>query len=55
MHFLIDFENVRNTGIRGTEYLLSDDYVIVFYSADASKIEQRHLTNINNSGCGFEA
>lgn len=40
--------------MRGTEYLLPDDYIIVFYSADASKMEQRHLTNINSSGCGFE-
>ena len=40
--------------MRGTEYLLPDDCVIVFYSADASKMEQRHLTNISNSGCGFE-
>lgn len=41
--------------MRGTEYLLPDDYVIVFYSVDASKMERRHPTNISNSGCGFEA
>ena len=25
MHFLVDYENVRNLGMRGTEFLLSSD------------------------------
>lgn len=54
MYFLIDFENVRNSGMQGTEHLLPDDFVMVFYSVYAPKMEQRHLTNISNSGCGFE-
>lgn len=54
MYFLIDYENVRNLGMRGTEYLLPTDHVIVFYSADAGSMEQRHLADIQNSGCDFE-
>lgn len=54
MYFLIDYENVKNAGMQGTEYLLPADHVIVFYSSDAPTMEQRHLMNIQNSGCGFE-
>lgn len=54
MYFLVDYENVRNSGMRGSEYLLPTDYVIVFYSINAPLMEMRHLDNIKNSGCGFE-
>lgn len=54
MYFLIDFENAKNAGMRGTEYLLPTDFVFVFYSSAACTMEQRHLMNIQNSGCGFE-
>lgn len=54
MYFLIDFENVKSTGMRGTEYLLPTDFVLVFYSENTPLMEQRHLQNIQNSGCGFE-
>lgn len=54
MYFLIDYENVRNAGMRGSEYLLPADHVIVFYSSNAPLMEMRHLDNIQNSGCGFE-
>lgn len=54
VYFLIDYENVRNLGMRGTEYLLSSDYVIVFYSESSPNMELRHLNDIQNSGCGFE-
>lgn len=54
MYFLIDFENVRNLGMRGTEHLLPTDHVIVFYSADVPSMEQRYLDEIQRSGCGFE-
>ena len=54
MYFLIDFENVKNAGMFGTEHLLPDDHVIVFYSETSPAMEQRHLWNIQNSGCGFE-
>jgi len=55
MYFLIDFENVKNAGMRGTEYLLPSDHILIFYSVNAPNIEQRHLMNIQNSSCGFEA
>lgn len=55
MYFLIDYENVRNLGMRGTEFLLPTDCVIIFYSDAAPVIEQRHLDNIQQSGCGFES
>jgi hypothetical protein len=54
MYFLIDYENVKNAGMRGTEYLLPSDHVLLFYSAASPNMEQRHLTNIQRSGCGFE-
>lgn len=54
VYFLIDYENVQNSGMRGSEYLLSSDHVIVFYSKNAPLMEMRHLDNIKNSGCGFE-
>ena len=55
MYFLVDFENVRNLGMRGTEFLLRTDCVVLFYSDAAPAIEQRHLNNIQLAGCGFEA
>lgn len=55
MYFLIDFENVRNAGMRGSEFLLPEDHIIVFYSDNTPVMEQRHLINIQDSGCGFEA
>lgn len=54
MYFLVDYENVRNLGMRGTEFLLPSDHVIFFYSDAAPVIEQRHLDNIQHAGCGFE-
>lgn len=54
MYFLVDFENVRNLGMRGTEFLLRSDCVVLFYSDAAPVIEQRHLNNIQLAGCGFE-
>lgn len=53
MYFLIDFENVANNGMRGSEHLLSSDYILIFYSSAAPQMETRHLNNIRNSGCGF--
>lgn len=55
MYFLVDYENVRNLGMRGTEFLLPSDCVILFYSDAAPAIEQRHLNNIQRTGCRFES
>lgn len=54
MYFLIDYENVHNVGMRGTEYLLPTDCVVVFYSASAPNMEAQYLMDIKDSGCTFE-
>ena len=54
MYFLIDYENVHNTGMHGSEYLLPSDHILLFYSDAALTMEQRHLGHIRDSGCGFE-
>lgn len=53
MYFLIDYENVRNVGMQGTEYLLPTDHITVFYSNSVPNMEARHLTDIKKSGCEF--
>lgn len=55
MYFLIDYENVRNSGMLGGELLLPADRVFLFYSEAAGKMEAKYLEQIEASGCGFEA
>lgn len=54
MYFLIDFENVRSNGLRGTEYLNKNDYLTLFFSAAAHSCESRYLEEIEQSGCTFD-
>lgn len=54
MLFLIDYENVGNTGMKGCHYLNASDYVIVFCSEAKKNMERRFLEDITNSGCAFE-
>lgn len=54
MLFLVDYENVGNTGMRGCHYLNETDSVIIFYSEAKKNMERRFLENITNSGCTFE-
>lgn len=54
MLFLIDYENVGNTGMRGCHYLNESDSVIIFYSDAKKHMERRYLESITNSGCAFE-
>ena len=54
MLFLIDYENVGNAGMKGSDYLNAQDHVIVFYSEARTHMEQRALENITASGCTFE-
>ena len=35
MIFLIDYENVNNAGMRGTQYLEPSDTLIIFFSKNA--------------------
>lgn len=39
MYFLVDFENVRNGGLRGVYYLEESDYLTIFYSNDATDVK----------------
>ncbi|MBD5505734.1 MAG: NYN domain-containing protein [Lachnospiraceae bacterium] len=54
MLFLIDYENVGNAGMRGCNYLNTQDHVIVFYSEAKKHMEQRALEAVSGSGCTFE-
>lgn len=54
MLFLIDYENVGNSGMKGCGYLNSSDHVIIFFSEAKKKMERRSLETIINSGCVFE-
>ncbi len=54
MVFLIDYENVKNPGMMGTEFLQAGDHVIIFYSTAAPNMEERRLADIKASGCRFQ-
>lgn len=54
MYFLIDYENVKNTGMQGCEVLESDDIVALFYSDNVKNMEVRYLKNIETSKCKFK-
>lgn len=53
IHFMIDYENTRNKGLQGAEYLQADDAVTIFYSQACMKIEWERLRQIKESGCNF--
>lgn len=52
---LIDYENVRDDGLYGTEYLTADDTLYLFYSGACQKIKKCFFDNITTSGCNFHA
>lgn len=52
--FLIDYENVRDNGLKGVEYLDCKDHVILFYSDVSKNIRNDNISNIINSNCEFE-
>lgn len=54
MLFLVDYENVGCSGMRGSEYLDVNDHMILFYSDAKKNIERRYLEAITGSGCTFE-
>ena len=54
MLFLVDYENVGNTGLRGYHYLDTTDQIVVFYSEAKKHMERRTLDDITGSGCVFE-
>lgn len=51
IHFMVDFENVRNPGLLGCGYLLPSDCMTIFYSAACSKMESSKMEQIMESGC----
>ena len=53
IHFMIDFENTRNRGLQGAEYLQPDDSVTIFYSQVCMKIEWKWFCQLKESGCNF--
>lgn len=54
IHFMVDFENVRNNGLQGAEYLQANDKVTIFYSACCLQVENGRMQQILNSGCEFD-
>lgn len=54
MYFLVDYENVKNDGLRGVEFLTDQDTLILFYSKAAYHCEKRYLKKITESGCNVE-
>ncbi|MCD7882431.1 MAG: PIN domain-containing protein [Lachnospiraceae bacterium] len=55
LHFLIDYENVREAGLEGLEHLYDTDAITIFYSAACEKISKRSMDFILQSGCHFQA
>ncbi|MCD8131414.1 MAG: PIN domain-containing protein [Lachnospiraceae bacterium] len=54
LRFLIDYENVREAGLDGTEYLCNTDGLAIFYSQACEKISRRAMDLILKSGCLFQ-
>lgn len=51
MQFMVDFENVRDRGLNGAQYLTPDDTVTLFFSRSSQKIGKGLLQNMIDSGC----
>ena len=51
MYFLIDFENVKNSGMKGSEYLFAGDTVELFFSSACPNIANKIFVDIKKSGC----
>ncbi len=54
MHILIDYENVYNEGLIGSEYLNQDDKVTIFYSDPNTTIQQGHFDNLTKKAGSFD-
>lgn len=54
MYFLIDYENVQNTGMLGTDALTREDHVDLFYSSSVPSMQSRYLEEIRASDCDFQ-
>lgn len=54
VYFFIDFENVGSEGLRGAQYLLREDVVLIFYSHACEQIGQGCLHQIMESFCRLD-
>ena len=54
MVILIDYENVEDTGLVGSEYLAGEDEVILFYSKDAPNIEKGYIEDFKSKAKSFD-
>ena len=52
--FLIDYENVGESGLKGVEYLQVDDRLVLFYSDVCKTMRRDDLDRIEKSKCEFE-
>lgn len=51
MYFLVDFENVKNNGLKGVDHLLSEDTVELFFSEYCPTIGNGIFEQLKKSGC----
>ncbi len=54
LQFLVDYENVGESGLDGMTYLQDTDTLAVFYSTTCDKISRKTIDVIMRSGCSFE-
>lgn len=54
MYFLIDHENVSNNGYKGSEYLLSEDTVEIFFSNNSKNIMTGLFGDMERAGCNIK-
>ena len=54
IHFMVDWENVNNRGLKGYQYLEADDSVTIFYSAGCNRITYGELHGLIDSGCNLQ-
>lgn len=44
-YFLIDYENVNGSGLAGCERLGREDHIVIFFTANANKLDMRHIAD----------
>lgn len=54
MYFLIDHENVSNNGYKGSEFLLSEDTVEIFFSNSSKNIMSGLFKDMEQAGCNIK-
>ena len=54
MYFLIDHENVTNNGYKGTEFLLPEDTIEIFYSNSCKNIMLGLFEDMEMAGCNIK-